>query len=167
MDVFMEKIVAKKKDAKDTLFAAAMLLVGFIAILTVPVIPVVNSLWLFIDAGIVYGIYYLISTRNIEFEYIVTNGDLDIDKIISRRKRKRIFSASCKDFDVVARLNSDKYDNEARNIKNRIETVSSMQSPDVYFVTLSYKGERTIVFFEPDERMLNAFKTFIPRKVFI
>ena len=167
MDVFMEKIVSKKKDIKDHLIKVGILVAGGTAMLFVPMIPIIGSMAFIIDAGIIYLMYYLITSRNVEFEYIVTNGDLDIDKITSKRKRKRVFSAHCKEFDIVAKLNSDKYDNEARNIKNRLELVSTLQSPDVYFATLTYKGERTIVFFEPDERMLNSFKTFIPRKVFI
>jgi len=167
MDVFMEKIVKRKKDAKDHLITVGIILAGFVIMLFVPIIPYIGSLWLVINAGIIYLMYYLITSRDVEYEYIVTNGDLDVDKIVSKRKRKRIFSANCKEFDVVARLNSDKYDHEARNIKNRLELVSSMKSPDIYFATLNYKGERTIIFFEPSEKMLNSFKTFIPRKVFI
>lgn len=167
MDVFMEKIVKKKKEVKDHIITVGIILAGLIVMLFVPIIPYIGQMWLIINAGIIYLMYYLITSLDIEYEYIVTNGDLDVDKIISKRKRKRIFSANCKEFDVVAKLNSDKYDYEARNIKNRLELVSSMNSPDIYFATLNYRGERTIIFFEPNEKMLNSFKTFIPRKVFI
>lgn len=165
MDIFIEKIVVKKKDAKDRLFIAGIVLAVFILIFVVFNIPVINTMWLFFDALIIYVGYRLITSRNIEFEYIVTNGDLDIDKIISQRKRKRIFSASCKEFDIVAKVKSSNFTPQVQNIKNRIVAVSSLDSDNVYFVTLNYKGDRTVVFFEPDERMLNNFRTFIPRKV--
>jgi hypothetical protein len=170
MDVFMEKIVAKRKDMKDNLII--FLIVFLTSIITLAVlilkIPVVTDLGLniFIAAALVYLAYRLITSRNVEFEYIVTNGDLDIDKIISKRKRKRIFSASCKEFDIVARTKSNSFSQSVQALK-RIDASSSVSSPDAFFVTLNYKGEKTLVIFEPDERMLNSFKQLIPRKVFL
>lgn len=166
MDLFIEKIVMKKKDAKDYMMLGLIALAAMVVILAIPLIPVVKNFWLVLAAGAVYGAYVLIRSRNIEFEYAVTNGDLDIDKIIAQRKRKRIFSANCKEFDIVAKVGSDKYTHDIRNVKNRLEAVSSMDSPNIYFVSLRYKGEPWVVFFEPDQRMLSAFRTFIPRKVF-
>lgn len=168
-EVFIEKLIAKKKDAKDFLFAAAICLAGIIILAVFPLlssyIPFLGSFWLLIAAGVVYGIYKLITSRDIEYEYIVTEGDLDIDMIIAKRKRKRIFSANCKEFDVVAPYKGQGHDSRLSNVTRQIKAVSSMNSKDVYFITLNYNGERTAVFFEPDERILKAFKTFIPRKV--
>lgn len=165
MDTFIEKIVVKKKDFRDYLITAGIIIAVLILLPIVFQIPVINSMWLLVDALLIYGAYFLITSRNIEFEYIVTNGDLDIDKIVSKRKRKRIFSANCKEFDIVAKVKSNSYTPQVQSIKNRIEAVSSMDSENVYFVVLNYKGERTAVFFEPDERMLNNFRTYIPRKI--
>lgn len=167
MDIFIEKIVAKKKNIQDYLIIFGIIIATIIIIPLVARIPLINTFTPLVAVGIIYFDYRLITARNIEFEYAVTNGDLDIDKIIAQRKRKRIFSANCKDFEIVARLktNKDKA-GPINNIKNRIEAVTSMDSDDVFFSILNYKGERTVVFFEPDDRMIKSFKTFIPRKVF-
>ncbi len=168
-NVFIEKLIAKKKEAKDYLFSVVICLAGLIILVASPIlsryIPLLGSFWLLIAVGVVYGIYRLITSRDIEYEYIVTDGDLDIDMIIAKRKRKRIFSANCKEFDVVAPYKGQNHDSRLGNVTKHIKAVSSMNSKDVYFITLNYKGERTAVFFEPDERILKAFKTFIPRKV--
>lgn len=166
MDIFIERIVARRKKPQDHLITAAIIFGVIIALLVIPAIPMIGGLWPILAAGLIYVGYLFITSRNIEFEYAVTNGDLDIDKIISQRKRKRIFSSSCKEFEVVAKLGSDKYTHDIRSIKNRIDATSFIDSPNVYFAALKYKGERTVVFFEPDKKMLDAFKTFIPRKVF-
>lgn len=166
MDVFIEKIVTKKKNAKDSAITLAIIVVGLILSMIIFSFKVTSSFAPFIIVGLIYGAYRLITTRNIEFEYAVTNGDLDIDKIISQRKRKRIFSASCKDFEIVAKPASVYFTQDMKNINKQIHAVSSIDSPDVYFVSLNYKGEKTVVYFEPDKRMLDAFKTYIPRKVF-
>ena len=171
MDVFMEKIVAKRKDFKENLIAGGIVFGTLILILVgvnlIAMVPFLQSFSLFLVVGLIYLAYRLITSRNIEFEYVVTNGELDIDKIISRRKRKRIFSASCKEFDIVARVKSNSFSQSVQSIKNRIDASSSLDSPDAFFVTLNYKGEKTLVIFEPDEKMLNNFKFFIPRKVLL
>ncbi len=169
-DVFMEKIVRRKRTGKDSLITIGLVIavpVLFILLLSIPTIgQFISSMGLLIFAGMIYGAYHLIRSRNIEYEYIVTNGDLDIDMIIAQRKRKRVFSANCKSFDIIAKHKGSHYSNNMDNIKNRIEAVSSMDAGDIYFITLSYKGEQTIVFFQPQERMLDSFKRFIPRKVY-
>jgi hypothetical protein len=116
--------------------------------------------------GIGYLAYNFIKGRSIEYEYTVTNGDLDIDMIIAKKKRKRIFSANCKDFEVLAKLTSGQYDQNIKSIKKRIEAISSMDSTDIYFATLVRDGEKTLVFFEPHAKMIESFKKYIPRKVF-
>ena len=166
MDIFMEKIVKKKRDIKDHLIISGVIIGALVLILVVLNIPLLASMGLFFVAGIIYAAYMLITTRNIEYEYAVTNGDLDIDKIIAQRKRKRIFSANCKSFEVVAKVKSEHFTPQYSNFKNQMSCASSLEGDDVYFIALSYNNAQTIVYFEPTEKMLKNFKTFIPRKVF-
>ena len=164
MDVFIEKIVSRKKNMKDR---GIVFLIGFIAfILVLVVFTFIPALGLMLTAALLYGAYLLMSSLNVEFEYAVTNGDIDIDKIIAQRKRKRVFSGSAKDFEIVAKVNSEHYSNEIKNIKNIIMCAASMNEEDLYFLVGQYGGKKVAVFFQPDERMLNSFKIFIPRKVF-
>lgn len=167
MDIFIEKIVAKRKDGKDALLNIGIVLGALILMIVAMNVPVINQMALLVAVGIGYFAFRLITSRNVEFEYVVTNGDLDIDKIVAQRKRKRIFSSSCKNFDIVAKVKSSHYTPQIQSIKNKIEAVSTMAADDVYFITLNYKGEGTVIYFQPDERMLNNFKTFIPRKLML
>jgi hypothetical protein len=157
--------VIKKKTFKDYLISFGIVLAGIIITLAVGFIEFLVPFWFIIAAAVVYFMYQFITLLNIEYEYIVTNGDLDIDKIINRKRRKRIFSANCKDFEILARLKGGLNDRRIQNINNRIFAVSSMDAENVFFAILIYKGERTVVFFEPNEKMLNSFKLFIPRKI--
>jgi hypothetical protein len=171
MDVFIERLVKKKKDTNDILLTIAVwvggILLAFILLTLSGKLRFIGPFLIFIYAGIAYGGYILISGINLEYEYSVTNGDLDIDKIMARRRRKRIFSANIKEFDIIAKVKSEKFTDEYRNIANKIKAVSSMDSADLYFACVQYKGNKTVLYFEPDEKMLNAFKTSIPRKLFI
>ncbi|MGI6668645.1 MAG: DUF6106 family protein [Acetivibrionales bacterium] len=168
MDIFIEKLVTRKKTAGDIIIIAIIILMTVLLVfasLSIPVLYELN-LGIVLAAGFAYLGYRLVISRNIEYEYIVTNGDLDIDKIISKSKRKRIFSANCREFDIVSKVKSDDFSRSLRGIKNKIDASGSIDSPDAYFITLNYKGEKTMVIFEPDRRMLDNFKVYIPRKVF-
>lgn len=167
MDTFIEKLVTKKKGLKDTMITVGVFLGAIILIMLSLSIKVISQLGLgvFLAAGFIYLGYRLIQARNVEFEYIVTNGELDIDRIVAQRKRKRVFSASCKEFEILSPVKSNSFSQSVQGIKNRIDATSSIDSPGAYFATLNYKGEKTVVIFEPDERMLNNFKIFIPRKI--
>ena len=168
MDSFIEKIVTKKRDAMDRLQIAGAVILGIVLLFATMFIRLpqaVSQFSLFIWAAVFYLIFRFMRSKNIEFEYSVTNGDMDIDKIIAQKKRKRIFSGHSKNYEIVAKMHSDKYNQSYANIPNKVIAVSSLKEEDVYFFVTQYKGQRTIVYFQPSEKMLKSFRTFIPSKI--
>lgn len=167
MDIFIEKLVKKQKTVKDTLISVAIVLLAIVIVFfVIPFVPIVRNFAFIFLILFAYLAYYLISSRNIEYEYALTNSELDIDKIIAGRKRKKVLSIDCKNFDIVANVNSDKFTGDVKSINNRIEAVSSLNSSNIYFAAFDNNGRRTLLFFEPDERMLDAMWRYIPRKLF-
>ncbi|MCX7749416.1 MAG: hypothetical protein N2645_21360 [Clostridia bacterium] len=163
-DIFIEKIVKRQKRIEDYLLIGGVFLAGIIIVFIALSFKKYGAISIIIGGFALYGAFYVSKIRNIEYEYAVTNGELDIDVIIAQRTRKRIFSSHCKEFEMVAGVTSENY-KDAKNIQNKIIAVSSMGAENIYFITLNYKGRKTLVLFEPDERMLDAFKSYIPRKV--
>jgi len=165
LDAYVEKLIRKNKNKKDILFISGAVAAGLAAIFLVSSIPTLRGVWFFLAAGIGYGVYYAVISRNLEYEYILTNEELDIDVIIAERRRKRIFSSDCRDFEFLTRLKNGRFEKEIGEARKRIEAVSSMNSGDIYAAVLNYKGTRTAVFFEPDERMMAIFRRYIPKKI--
>ena len=164
MDIFIEYLVKRQKTAKDMLIMVGVIFAFFVVLVFGIGIPMVGP---FVVAVAGYGGYLLIISRNIEYEYIVTNGELDVDKIISQRKRKRILSISSKQFEILAPVHDQQYmkDFTNVNIQKTIEAMSSMKSPDLYFAVFVLNGVRTKLIFEPSEKMLEAFKKYNQRQV--
>ncbi len=161
MDAFAEKIITRKKTRVEYFIMGLLFTIWlFLSVFFI----FLFSLGFLLDVLMLLGLYYLLKGMNVEYEYAVTNGELDIDRITAKSKRKRIFSANCKDFEILARASNENF-NEAKNIKNIIKAVSSDDSPDIYFIVLHYKESKTLVLFEPDEIMLKTFKNYIPKKV--
>jgi Holliday junction resolvasome RuvABC ATP-dependent DNA helicase subunit len=167
VDTFLEKIVPRKKNILDYLFMVIVIMVNIPLFYLTFSIGFLSYVIPLIIPCIIYLDYILITMRNVEYEYIITNSDLDIDTIINKKKRKRLLSVNIKDFELVASTSSDKITTEMRNIKNVIHTESSPTAEDLYFVVLTYNKKRTILIMEPGEKMLNAMHAVAPRKVFI
>lgn len=167
MDIFVEKIVSKKKGTKDYLIIAGIVFAAIILALIVTPFLIQNGIIVIIYAGLIYGAKFLICKLNVEYEYSVTNGAFDIDKIINQKKRKRLFSAECKDIEIMAKVKSSKFDQSIAAAPLTIKAVSTMDSPDAYFAVINSNGKKTVVYFEPNEKMLKAIKTIIASRLFV
>ena len=76
-DVFVEYLVVKKSTAKDTLIKVGLYLAAAViaAASLLFLMPIgAGGLSMLLACGAFYGAYYLGSSRNQEFEYIVTNA---------------------------------------------------------------------------------------------
>ena len=166
-DTFVEQIVKKKLNGKDYMImlglslAAAVVLFLAVAFLGSYIgIPMLIML----AVGIFYGYYKLITMRNLEFEYSFTNGDLTIDKIINRQRRKRLTS-----FDVTTVEEMGKYDAaklEHRNFDKRMFVGTDESGKNCWYVAC--RGPKTghlLLVFEPEERVLEAMKPYLQRQV--
>ncbi|MDD3765551.1 MAG: DUF6106 family protein [Eubacteriales bacterium] len=168
MDLFTEHIIKRKKGARELILIAAMILGAILLnfILLTFAQYLASFLLLFI-AGVFYFLYVGITSMNVEYEYIVTNGDLDIDKIVAQRKRSKIISVHARSFEYFAPLTSEhKNAYEDSSITKRLDLTSNTGSDNVYFA-IYYKNSDKILFtFEPTQKMIQDFARYVPRRVF-
>lgn len=80
MDTYVEQIIAIKKTGKNYLIYAAIILLA--VIITIVGYIFLTPLFVAIGALAAFGAYRLCSLFNIEYEYIITNSTMDIDKSI-------------------------------------------------------------------------------------
>ena len=166
-DVFVEKIVARRRRGMDYLIVLATSFGSFGIIFAIffffPEFFI--SYGIVLLAGVVFMAHKLISAQNIEFEYIVTNDDVTIDKIVAKKKRKRVFSGSCKDFTSIASVTNSLFmDNQNQGMKILDYSSSKTSAKNWFFVTKGEK-ESVMVLFEPDEKILQILRRFNPRAV--
>lgn len=172
MDIFLEYLLDKKSTAADMLKK-----VGIILAAVVVMILIVNIMAMFGTvllsymplalAAEVYGVYLLIRNFNIEYEYIFTNGELDIDIIKSRRVRKRLTSLTTKNIELMARKENSLYrrDFENESIAKKYDAVYDPAKGDIYCVLYSVDGVRSLLTFQPPEKLVEAMQKLNPRAV--
>lgn len=164
MDVFVEQLVKKPANGKTLalkiLIAFGVILVSLFC-LYLMLIGIVIALLLIFAA--IYGGFYLISGLNAEYEYIVTNGEIDIDKIIAKRKRKRLITAKPSKFEAFGKL----ADAEAVSGITVVEAngIADEEAEDYYIDFTHDSFGKVRLIFTPTERTLEAVTPFLPRPV--
>ena len=186
MDFYMEYMLKKKKDSKDIaiisaviaagiVLSAAMLMLTFAAAYALAGSQISSfafSIGFVLIALIWYGAYLLIGMRNIEYEYILTNSEIDIDRIMSKRGRKRMASFDFLEAEICACIddnaNNYKYKNPESDLKV-IDVTGDKARGNVYFVDYfdNEKNQKTRVIFQPTSKMIEAIRKTSPRNVFV
>ena len=105
MDIFKEQIIAIKPTAKTTLMKIMIyvisILLAFGCFLFSILRPSLAFFAMLIGAAAVFFGYKFASKLNIEYEYINTNGEIDVDCIINKRDRQRMATFNCTDIEDI------------------------------------------------------------------
>jgi len=160
-DVFKEQIVKRKPNSKDSLkragIIAAVVLVFFVSM------AIVGQFALPITLVAGFGAAYLMSFLRVEYEYIFTNGEIDIDIIYNRSRRKRVFSSHVNKFEVMAHVEDTVHVGEFHRAQETKDYSSGEITPNSYMFLVSYNSKYLKVIFEPNEVLLKAISSAIPR----
>lgn len=171
MDIFCEQIVKKKKTTYEKLTVALIWVGGWFLCMGIVLLglnfPSFFMLALLAAAGVVYGAFKLASRMNLEYEYSVTNGSLDIDKIINRSDRKRMVSVDVETFDRFEPFDAEKIDYDAKRYDKVVVAVADPMGEDpLYAAVLRHPAQgRMLIVFQPGEKVLEAVQRALPRNL--
>jgi len=172
MDNFVELLVKRKNSPKHIVLKALAIIGGIIIEILLAGLLLIAASWSFIIlltmVGVIYGLWYLFRYFNIEYEYIVTNSEMDVDKIISQSKRKRITTINFKTMEIMAPMGGmHKREFENPSIPKTIDASISPNEKGAYFiVTSTEKLGHFRLIFSPNEKIIEIAKAVAPRKVF-
>ncbi|MDD2533358.1 MAG: hypothetical protein PHC86_01495 [Eubacteriales bacterium] len=174
-DSFHEIIVKGQRTKQDGLKIVGLYVAALAAwILTFMFGAYLGMLMPLLLVGIGYGLFYLVRGFSREFEYTVTNGDLDIDMIVAQRKRKRVFSGSARQFESMAPLsNHDQSQTQAPgtawviDCRGLAAARNQVTNRVHYRILAEFKGKRVQVLFTPDEFIVNQLKKFNPARILL
>lgn len=166
-DVFKEQLIAKETTAIDIIKKVGVILIGIVLILVLSQISFIANLGVmpFIIVAVGWGVIILVRRFNVEYEYVFTNGELDIDKIYNKSKRKSGLSINVRKFDVLVNLNHPDAANELSRTNQTIDYSSGKLHENSFAAVYEDGGKRIRLLFDPNEMMLDAIKMYIPRKI--
>ena len=162
MDTFFEQIIPVKKNGKAAAAIIGIWLAAFIVcFLLIMFMGFLGTFSLLLAAGALFGAHKLCTRFNLEYEYIVTNGTMDIDKIINKSSRKRILSFELATVSRIEKFNPAQL--SGVNAKELFITCNQ-DDPGAYLMVSAAEGNGTsYLVFAPDERVRSAIVKFVPK----
>lgn len=158
-DVFIEYMVKKKQPAGWAFLKIAIIAASVLSAMAAFIF--FSPLGLLLAIGALYGGYRLVLAQNIEYEYSVTNGELDVDQIVAQRKRKRLITVDCKEMEFFGRYHPEGH--QRKSYDKRLFACDWPGSPDLWCCTTRlHKGGLTLVVFNANQKMLDGIRPFLP-----
>jgi len=162
-DLYVELLVKKKSSSMDSM-KKGLLIGGTVVcivggILYHPLLLIGALAFLVMD-------FLLLPRLDLEYEYLYVNGELDIDKIMSKQKRKKAARYDLKEMEIVAPKNSHELDSYKNNQSIKVRDFSSNEETAKTY-GMVVKGEKglELVYFEPNEAILKDMQRIAPRNV--
>lgn len=171
MEVFNEQVVKRLNKPVNVIIrilaVMLLILVPLICILLAYVITAyMIYVGLFLFIGGIYVVWYVFSQQKVDYEYSVNGDELDIAKVISLRKRKRVCKVPIRDI--------EKLDKGEKTIENMRFTKTFVAARDIdaddenyYAVFNSTAYGRCVLIFTPNEQILQGMKKYLNKDIMI
>lgn len=176
MNELHEQVVPKAKDAKYGLKIALIIVAAigiptFIACLSF----ITNLMYFFVVAFFVflfciYGVWFFITSLKVDYEYAFLSSVLRVDKVIAKRRRKKILKIDVKNFNDIFPF--DDKEMGSRKFKKIYRACANEFSEDNYVACfhIESRGNCALIF-TPNEEFLNAMKPYfsadLKKKLFL
>lgn len=162
MDTFCEQIVSiKKSNAMVVLYLALWIFAILICAAAFVFLMALNPLVPFlISCAVLFGTYKLLTMFNVEYEYIITNGTLDVDKIVNKSKRIRLTSVELGTVSELEKYNPNKLYGDSKEVPFACNKTST----NAYFICAKTQSGKTRKFvFSPNDKLKEAMVKFMPK----
>lgn len=161
-EVYHEFLLQRKKS-----------LVGIIVTIILSLSAVGVLIWfsllgIILAAILGYIAYRVYISSDIEYEYLYLDKELTVDKVMAKRKRKRLMVYKLDKMEIVAQIGSsklDEYKRRSTNYKTK-DYSSGYENTENKKYGIYYDGEYKVIIEAPEEFM-KAMYNQAPRKVFL
>jgi hypothetical protein len=158
VDNFYEQLVVTHKTGIYKFMNVCVYIFGLIAVISMALIPV-----FIVSLLIAVACFFGKKKFYVEYEYAFTNGEIDIDKIVEMKKRKRVMSFQIKEVELLAPEDSY-YVKDFTNKPSDIESFYPVTTDNKIYVAMITGGNRrTMLRFVPDDEFLNLCYKYNPR----
>lgn len=165
-DLYAEVLVKRQATAKDNLIKALLIAAAAVSLLAS---IFVNPLLLVVAVAFGVACYFVIPKTDLEFEYLFVNGELDIDVIMGKMKRKRLKSYQMQEVEIIAPLSSHRVDYYKGNTRMKtLDYSSGVDANKRYLMVVNDSKEGACkVILEPGDELAEYMKKAAPSKIFL
>lgn len=112
--------------------------------------------------GGIFLFAYIFSQRELEYEYIITNGDFEIAAIYAKTKRKELMHFGMDQVSIIAPVKSLRLDGE--NVMSTSYYASRKNVENEYAFIVNVNQKKIKVILELSEKSMNQVKTHAKHK---
>jgi len=163
-DVFKEQLVKRRPSLQILLLKIGIVggaaLLGAAVLLIEMLIMFAPVFWVVLA----FAVFFVFKRLYIEYEYALTNYDLDIDIIYGKAKRKRGFSGSVRDFEAFRKVGSPEMEHSFSSASRRMDFSGGVDG--CYEFLINQHGNKLRVVFAPNEEILAAILPQLKRGIF-
>ena len=169
MDNFTEQLVKKQETSADKTRRIMLVILGiFLTVLLVLLSfiqlnkPILAFLGMVLAAASGYGTYFIVQGTYVEYEYTFTNGEIEIAKIIAKKKRRELLCTDVRSFTAFGKYEDGMEESEDMTV---VMTTDNIASHEYYadFQHEEYGSTRLV--FVPNEKMREYIVRYLPAKV--
>lgn len=171
MEGFNEQVVKRAKKPKN-------LIIKIIAVMLLVLVPascimlayVITTYLIYVGFFLfligIYLVWYVFTSQKVEFEYSVSGDELDISKIISLRKRKRICKVKIREIEKLEK--GEKSINGMRFSKSFIAAADIDKDEDNYYAVFNSPAYgKCLLVFTPNEQILQGMKGYLNKDIML
>ena len=180
-DQFKEEVVTKRNSGVQTaLFIAAnvlMILAGILALLNFTTVTSALRMTGFSQEFFIYLIIFLLFTASavglyfyrdrikMEYEYTLTNTQMDFAQVFNNKKRKSLGTMNIKNVEACGLVSSGSFHRyiSMQGIKRNNWFLN--RDAELFYFFFQKNGEKRIIVIEPSEEMRSMIKRSVPQGV--
>ena len=102
-DFYTEQLIKKQTTGKDRMIKILLILLTVVSVLIIFIFP----FGIILPVALIALDVFMFQRMDVEYEYLFVNGDLDIDKIMHKARRKRVCSVNINDVEILAHLHPE------------------------------------------------------------
>lgn len=166
-EVFKEYLIKQKKSPKDVM-AQTGLVVGALILSCILFVLGGDFIGPLLIVGVIFGTGFLFNKFSREYEYILTNNELDIDVIYNRNTRKRVITFDMKKINIMASINDERHTNEINRQGMKVINASDNENKENTYaiITDTEKNGLCKILITPNETLLEELYRQAPNKVY-
>lgn len=161
-ETYVEWLVKRKNTVKGLLMRALFIL---LIVACVGVFLFYGVIGLMAEVIVCFITYKVFVSTSVEYEYCYLTGELIIDKVMGKVKRKRCVSIDMNTVELVAPRGNKELEALLGKCNKTSDYSTLMDLSTVYTVIFRKDSDVLRVDFEPNEKMIDAMQMQYPRKV--
>lgn len=164
MDSYIEYMVKRAKRPLDYVLVLGILFVGFVIAYLSTFLLILPTLMLLIIVGAIYFVIKMLGRINTEYEYLIVNYEMDIDRIFGGKSRKRIETVNLRRIDAFGFLDSTEGQKCLKNSSYKKVDACADKKNGGAFITYNKNSVNYMLLFTPNEEMIEYIKRVNPGK---